>query len=196
MEGLSDTLSSVNVRMEELEVKRESSVAASRVIIRKTKRAIHSIHLEEDAAPMIAELHHDMRKMAADLDSEPEILYSGPVADAMMEYAEACILSAIVSESPIPSYDCLGITPQAWMMGLADCVGELRRIVLSLLMKGDIEKATSTFGEMEEIGSEILMFDVPDAILPIRRKQDVTRGIMEKTRADLTNAILMDNFRK
>ncbi|MFA6709866.1 MAG: RNA-binding protein [Candidatus Methanomethylophilaceae archaeon] len=196
MKGLSETVSYVNERMEELETKRELAVASSRMIIRKTKRVIHSIHMNEDHVDALMELERNMEKLNSDLRNDPEIFYSGVVEDARMEYAEASLLSAVVLEKAIPSFDTLRITPQSWIMGLADCIGEMRRMVLSRLMTDDLEGAMYMFSEMEDASNELLMFDVPDAILPLRRKQDIVRGIMERTRADVTNAILMKEYRK
>lgn len=189
-------MSYVNERMEELETKRELAVASSRMIIRKTKRVIHSIHMNEDHVDALMELGRNMEKLNSDLRNDPEIFYSGVVEDARMEYAEASLLSAVVLEKAIPSFDTLRITPQSWIMGLADCIGEMRRMVLSRLMTDDLEGAMYMFSEMEDASNELLMFDVPDAILPLRRKQDIVRGIMERTRADVTNAILMKEYRK
>lgn len=196
MKGLSDTVSSVNERMSELETKRELAVASSRMIIRKTKRIIHSIHMNEGHADALMELGRDMERMNSDLKNDPEIFYSGVVEDARMEYAETSILSAVVLKKTIPSFDTLKITPQSWILGLADCIGEMRRMVLSRLMTDDLEEAMYMFGEMEDASNELLMFDVPDAVLPLRRKQDVARGIMERTRADVANAVLMKEYRK
>jgi translin len=67
----------------------------------------------------------------------------------------------------------------------------MRRALLDMLMEGDTERAGALFSEMEEICGEIMLFDVPDAILPIRRKQDVARGLKETTRTDLANAVVM-----
>ena len=73
-------------------------------------------------------------------------------------------------------------------MGMADTIGELRRIVLTHLMESDADTAKELFSVMEIMCEGLMMFDVPDAILPIRRKQDVARGVVEKTRSDLLNA--------
>ncbi|MFA5453375.1 MAG: hypothetical protein WC248_07360, partial [Candidatus Methanomethylophilaceae archaeon] len=72
MKGLSDTVSSVNKRMEKIETERELSIAASRMIIRKTKHVIHSIHLNEDHIDALKELKQDIQKLNSDLKDEPE----------------------------------------------------------------------------------------------------------------------------
>ena len=75
-------------------------------------------------------------------------------------------------------------------MGLADTVGEIRRVIVGSLMDGDRKRAKALFAAMEDIAEELLMFDVPDAVVPLRRKQDIARGIVEKTRSDMLNATL------
>ena len=189
MKGLSDNISSVNGRMEALEADREKAISESRGIIRSTKRIIHSIHLSEPYEDLLRATEEDMRRLAESID--PRIASSGPVQDAMAELAEASLFHSIMTGEMLPSHSSLGISPQAWVLGLADCLGEMRRALLDMLMEGDTERAGALFSEMEEICGEIMLFDVPDAILPIRRKQDVARGLMEKTRTDLANAVVM-----
>ncbi len=194
MKGLTENIESINVKMSAIEVKRESAIAMSRSIIRRTKNMIHAIHQGEEFMSIQGELKASVREMISKLKDEPSVLYSAVVEDAMMEYSEALILSAIVRKKDIPSFESLKITPQAWMLGLADVIGELRRIILTNLMKGDMTKASYYFDIMEEIGNEVMSFDVPDAIVPIRRKQDIARGILEKTRSDMTNATIMSSL--
>ncbi|MDR0334503.1 MAG: RNA-binding protein [Methanomassiliicoccaceae archaeon] len=192
MRNLSETVEAANERMEVLESLRESSIAASRVVIRGTKRAIHAIHAHEPHAGLLDDAVSEYGRLYASVRNEPEILFSGPVGDAMMELAEACILSSVIQKIDIPSFSALDITPQAWVLGLADCLGEMRRILLDRLMNGHTDGAKDIFADMEKVCEAVMTFDVPDAILPVRRKQDVARGIMERTRTDITNALLMN----
>jgi translin len=195
MKEIPGIVASVNERMDELEALRERSIAASRSIIRMTKRAIHAIHSGEDHLKILNEAVSEFDRLFVTMGNEPEVLLSGPVSDAMMELAEACILSAIVLEKEIPSYSSLNITPQAWVLGLADSLGELRRILLDRLMNNRTDDAKDVFDKMEIVCDAVLSFDVPDAILPVRRKQDVARSVMERTRTDITNALLMNNVK-
>jgi len=191
MRNLSKTVASANERMDALEALRESSIAASRVVIRAAKKAIHAIHSHEAHEDLLNAAVAEYDKLCASVRKEPEILFSGPVGDAMMELAEACILSSAVRKKDIPSFSVLNITPQAWILGLADCLGEMRRIVLDRLMNGNVGEAKKIFDDMEKVCDSVMSFDVPDAILPIRRKQDIARGVMERTRTDITNALIM-----
>ena len=192
MKDLDIIIRSVNERMDQLETVREKSISLSRAVIRMTKRAIHAIHSREKHDDILCNAVSEYNKLYSTIGNEPEILFSGPVADAMMELSEACILSSIVSGKDVPSHSSLGVTPQAWVLGLADCLGELRRIMLDRLMNGDVGAAKDVFHEMDIICEAVMSFDVPDAILPVRRKQDVARSVMERTRTDITNALLMN----
>lgn len=91
---------------------------------------------------------------------------------------------------PIPTPETLGMGYAAYLNGLGDVAGELRRHILDLIRRGDVEKAEVFLGIMENIHAVLLDFDYPDAITHgLRRKTDVARSLVEKTRGDLTNAI-------
>ena len=196
MKGLSENTKSANDRMILLESKRELAIAMSRSIIRKTKNMIHAIHTDGEFMTFQGELKEEMKTLNSKLKGDPEILCSAVVQDCMMEYAEALILSSVVRKKDIPSYESLKISPQAWSLGLADVIGELRRLTLTALMKNDLKKAQYYFDSMEEIGYEVMGFDLPDAIVPIRRKQDTARGVIEKTRSDMANALMLSSLRQ
>ncbi len=187
----SDAVKEASDRLAELEKKRNTAIESSRTITRKTKNMIHAIHVGNDHRSIADELRKDVDRVRSELSGEPSVFYSAVLQDALGEYAEAFIFAAAVGGEDVPSFDSLKITPQAWVMGLADSIGEMRRMVLTYLIEGDLEKARELFGRMESIGDDVLGFDVPDAIAPIRRKQDVARSIIEKTRSDITNAVIM-----
>ena len=195
MDGLSDTIASATERFDAIERSRERAMALSRAVIRKTKNMIHAIHIGEDCSIIRAELIDDVRSMKDELASEPDALNSTYVEDAMMEYSEALILDSVLMDGTVPSYMNMGISPKEWSMGLADVIGELRRVVMTRLMEGNIDEAKLRFGQMEEIYNAVMSFDVRDSVAPIRRKQDIARGVMEKTRSDVANAIVMNSLK-
>jgi translin len=119
-----------------------------------------------------------------------------PVEDALTEYAEAMVFDSVVNGGDVPSFHDLGIDPRPWVLGLADCLGEMRRVVLASLMSEDTRRAEMMFLDMERIFYTIMLFDIPEPILPIRRKQDIARGVMERTRTDITNAVMISKIRK
>ena len=175
--------------MSSLEADKEEAVRRSRSILRLSKKAIHAMHVGEDPAADLKEMDSAMESLL-NVCGNPAILMCGPVQDCMCEYCEAVILRALVSDSPIPDHESLGVTPSAWLLGLCDCEGEMRRMVMSGLMYDDMESARRLFSVMERLHAAVMSLDVPDAMAPIRRKQDAARGIMDKTRSDMLNAKL------
>lgn len=188
MNGLKSTMDAVASELAASEKRKELALSESRKIIRLSKNMIHAIHVGQPCDAERTEMESRMGSLIDGVSSD--MLVSGPVADAMMEFSEAELLADAVGGSDLRSFTELGITPQSWIMGLADVVGELRRVIVTRLMDSDMDGARSLFSSMEEICEELLLFDVPDAVLPIRRKQDVARSIVEKTRSDLLNAII------
>ena len=190
MKGLSEGVVAATGELSDIENDRESAIAYSRKVIRLTKAVIHGIHAGTPYQESLREMDDKMGELRS-VCALSQVETSGPVQDAMSEYAEAKILHAIMRGQEVPSHSDLGISAGAWILGLADVEGELRRAVMTRLMDGDLDGAKELFSEMEEIHTEIMMLDVPDAVVPIRRKQDIARGIMDKTRSDITNASIM-----
>ena len=196
MNGSCDAVANAAKRLAELEKKRTKAIESSRIITRKTKNMIHAIHVRDDYAEIADDIRRDVEGLTDYLKGEDSILYLAVVQDALGEYAEAFIFASVVKNGGIPSYETLGISPQAWLMGLADSIGEMRRMVLTYLIDGDIDNARELFDRMDSVGDDVLGFDVPDAIVPVRRKQDVARSIIEKTRSDITNAVMLAQYNK
>ena len=169
---------------------------SSRAITRRTKNMIHAIHVHDDYEEIAEDIRKSVSELIDYLKDEPSIFYLAVVQDSLGEYAEAFIFESVVQKKDVPSFDSLGISPQAWLMGLADSIGEIRRMILTYLTEGNLEDARYLFDHMDSIGDDILSFDVPDAIVPVRRKQDVARSIIEKTRSDITNAVMLAQYNK
>lgn len=180
-QNLDSILKDISDELSNMEIVREASITSSRRIVRLSKNMIHAIHAGEDCSAPREEMHDAITKM--DRDSHAS-------KDAMMEFAEAEILYAVVKHEELPTPADLDIDAGSWLMGMADTIGEIRRVVVTRLMNSDIDEAKYLFSVMDELCEGLLVFDVPDAILPIRRKQDIARGIIERTRSDLLNATL------
>ena len=189
MDGFSDEVRSAADELGRIEADRDLALARSRKVIRLSKRVIHGIHtgsaVEDDVAGLEAAMAELMSVEA------PEVRGSSLVQDAAMEYAEAMLLLSLVTSGRVPSHSDLGISAAAWVLGLADCVGELRRILTRDLMDGEVGSARATLEMMEGISGELMLLDIPDAVAPVRRKQDIVRGIMDRTRSDMTIASMM-----
>ena len=85
----------------------------------------------------------------------------------------------------------------AYLNGLGEAVGELRRHVLDIIRRGQIERGEEILSAMDDIYAVLVTMDFPDAITGgLRRTTDVVRGVLERTRGDLTMAILQDKLQE
>jgi translin len=178
---------------------REKALALSRGVIRNSANAIRSVHRSEfaEARKLIAATARMLAQVNRALKGHPDIYYAGFVQDAQKEYAEACITLALVHREQIPDPDELKVDYPAYLNGLAEAVGELRRHVLD-----EMRRAEPTWGEelltaMDDIYYLLVSFDYPSAISGnLKRATDVTRSIIEKTRGDLTNALRQERLER
>lgn len=189
MKNLEDIANRIESRLEEKDQVREVAIKSSRAINRLSGSIVHAIHKGEDVKAAMHEALDETHRLRSLLGDYPEIWESGLVEGALQELAEAAILLALIKDEPFPDPDEMGIPGAAYLLGLADAVGELRRFVLEKLREGDIEQARKYLDLMEDMFLVLMRFDCPDALVPIRRKQDVARSLLEKTRGDVAVAV-------
>jgi translin len=124
------------------------------------------------------------------LQTYPEIYWAGYVQDAQKEYAEANIVYAVIAGERVPSASEIGVEPAAYLNGLGEAAGEMRRYVLDRVRHGEVARCEQVLGIMEDIYSLLVTVDFPDAITDgLRRTTDMVRGVLERTRGDVTFAI-------
>jgi len=171
---------------------REKILPLYREVIRYSSTAIRAIHRQEfDKAEGLIQSARNLLEEAAQVVAESEELrHSGYVRDAQKEYAEASITFALVKNNPLPDTAELNIESAAYLNGMGEAVGELRRFLLDSMRHGDMSRGEELLSAMDEIYSVLVTVDFPDAITGgLRRTTDNVRGILEKTRGDLTIAI-------
>lgn len=135
--------------------------------------------------------HSYCKEMKDDLLDHQDIYYAGFAQDAQKEYAEARCLAALTQYQELPDAEELGIGWAAYLNGLAEAAGELRRYLLDQLRRGNLRDCEAYLRQMDDIYSLLISVDFPDAITSgLRRTTDVTRGILEKTRGDLTTSVV------
>jgi len=170
---------------------RERALPKSRTAIRYCANSIRATHRQAfaTAEELLAQAATLVAEMAHDLQDQPDIFYAGFVQDAQKEYAEAATFIAIAQNRPLPEAEELGIGWAPYLNGLGEMVGELRRYVLDQLRHGNIDQGEIFLRHMDDVYALLTTVDFPDAItLGLRRTTDSTRGILEKTRGDLTVA--------
>jgi translin len=189
MKNLEDIADRIESRLEEKDQVREVAIKSTRAINRLSGSIVHSIHKGEDVTLMMHEAIDEAHRLRSLLEDYQDIWESGLVEGALQELAEAAILLALIHDEDLPDPDEMGLPGTAYLLGLADVIGELRRFALDHLREGRPEEASKYLDLMEGLFLVIMRFDYPDAIIQIRRKQDVARSLVEKTRGEVAVAL-------
>jgi translin len=135
--------------------------------------------------------------MVSDLAEHPDLYHAGYVQDALKELAEAHITYALVASRPLPSPEELNVPPAAYLNGLGEAMGELRRHILDVIRHGKVGRCERMLQVMEDVYSALVTVDYPDALTGrLRRTTDMVRGVLERTRGDLTVATRQETLRR
>ena len=195
MKGLTDNLEPIADRIrDELAAKdaaREKVLPRCREAIRHCSQSIRAAHRQEfDKA---RELLKGARNLLGEAESAcsayNELGYVGFFRDAKKEFAEGSITLALVTGKPLPTPEELGVDVVAYLKGMGEAVGELRRYLLDSMRRGDLSNGEELLGAMDDIYNTLVTMDFPDAITGgLRHTTDMVRGVLEKTRSDLTLA--------
>jgi translin len=189
----------VRVRFDQRMDARERALPAARRGIRSCANAIRAIHRSE-----WEQAHRLMDQAKAAIDEgllaardHPEIRFAGYLQDAQKEYAEARITEAVVTGvSQLPTPEELGVEDAPFLNGMAEAIGEGRRHILDLLRHGEVDRGEAILSAMDDIYYVLVSMDYPDAItMNLRRSTDVARSLIEKTRGDLSIAIVQRQLR-
>ncbi|MRR31608.1 haloacid dehalogenase [bacterium] len=168
---------------------REQALQLSRQLTRFCANSIRAIHRGEndEAASLLAEARAITAQLGSNLQEYQDLFFSGYTQDAIKEFVEASCTCAIILDQPLPTHKELEVTAATYLRGLAETPGELRRRCLDILRKGYSEEAERLLAHMDEIYAMLVAMDYPDAITNgLRHQTDQLRGIIERTRADLT----------
>ncbi len=168
---------------------REKALPLCRDAIRHCSQAIRAVHRQEfDRAK---ELLQSARKLLAQVEQAvtaySEFSNTGFFRDAQKEFAEGSITLVLVTGKQLPDPVELDINAAAYLNGLGEAVGELRRYLLDGMRRGDLSRSEELLLAMDDIYSVLVTMDFPDAITGgLRRTTDMVRGVLERTRSDLT----------
>lgn len=171
---------------------REVALQAAREATRAAANAIRATHRGEDerAVELIATSQDALSRATEASAAHPDVRHAGFVADAAKELAEAVLTRAAIVEGRLPTAGQVSVDEVAWLHGLAETVGELRRASLDHVRAERIDDAERLLGFMQEILAALASIDVPDGISRgLRRATDAARAITERTRGDLTTAV-------
>jgi translin len=196
MSGLTNNLDSIAHRIcQDLaakDVARERVLPLCREVIRHCGNAIRAVHRQEfdQAKKLLKSARKLLTEAEQSISGYGEFNYVGFVRDAQKEFAEGSITLALVTKNRLPDPEGLGVDAVAYLNGLGEAVGELRRYLLDSMRRGDLSQGEELLSAMDDIYNVLVTMDFPDAITGgLRHTTDMVRGVLERTRSDLTLAM-------
>lgn len=178
---------------------RDAALTAARASTRASANAIRALHRGDDerAGELTAEARGLLDEAVTSLDPYPQVRWAGFVHDAQKEYAEAVLTAAAIGGAGAPAPGDVGVTDVAWLHGVAEAIGEMRRQSLDRLRRGDVAGAEALLSTMDDFYAVLVRIDFPDAMTAgLRRATDAARGVLERTRADLTIAVVQQRLER
>lgn len=199
MNHLESTLEQIRQEIEAANSAREHALTLSREVVRFSANAIRATHRQDfaQAKALQQEAHSRLMQIRQALVGFPAIYWTGYVQDAQKEFAEACLTLAFVCDEAIPTPCELHVENAAYLNALGEAAGELRRYFLDLLRQGKVERAERVLCLMDDIYDGLAIFDYPEALTSgLRRTCDMLRGVLERSRGDLTAAIRQERLQE
>jgi translin len=181
---------------------RENAQQNMRKATSLSKQSILLMHQKkyEKARKSIENAKEIISKLQVSAKEYPDIIYTGMFSAALQEYAEANIFQGLIHEERFVMPNEISVSAVDYVLGLADVIGEYRRLVLDLLREGDSDRGEKCLQTMDEIYIELMAMDEAYMLVPgLRRKCDVARRIIETTRGDITQEVrrkALENYLK
>jgi len=178
---------------------RDATLARSRELIRLCALSIRATHREEfdEAERLLNEARAAADAMKAGLVDQPDLYHTGYTQDALKEVVEAVTVFAIVRGRSLPTPGEIGVEAAAYLNGLAEAASELRRRALDVIRQDRNAEAERLLAAMDDIYGELVTMDFPDAITGgLRRTTDMLRGVLERTRGDLTTTLQQEKLKR
>ncbi|MDH5481421.1 MAG: translin [Candidatus Bathyarchaeota archaeon] len=199
MPSLKITLEGIRKELKEKEKVRENLQKTMRKTTSLSKQAILLAHQEKlkEAKKLIETVREIISKLNEAAATYPDIIYSGLYNAARQEFSEASIFLHLIEEGNFITPEEIMVPSVDYVLGLADVIGEYRRLTLDALRKGSVKEAERCLQTMDEIYIELMAMDEAYMLVPgLRRKCDIARRIIETTRGDVTQEVRRDSLEK
>ena len=185
-------LKEVKKELAEKDSVRENAQQSMRKATSLSKQAILLVHQkkQEKAKKLVENAKKLISELQGSAKEHPSIIYSGMFSAALQEYSEANILLGLIQEARFVTPKEIKVPAADYVLGLADVIGEYRRLALDALREGEAAKGEECLKIMDEIYIELMAMDEVYMLVPgLRRKCDVARRIIETTRGDITQEV-------
>ncbi|MBI9044463.1 MAG: haloacid dehalogenase [Anaerolineaceae bacterium] len=199
MEKLNQIIEKIRLDFDERTQIRDHALIQARKLTRNSANAIRAIHRneKETALEELKEAKDRVSDLHQKLEGFPDLYFTGYTQDAIKEYVEASVVIAFLSDEALPTPEYLGVEYDTFLRGLAEVPGELRRRCMDIMRLGYSEDAEQLLSYMDDIYAVLVTMDYPDAITHgLRRQTDMVRGILERTRGDLTISLREEKLKK
>lgn len=183
---------------ESLNSVRDATLQRSRNLIRTCAHTIRAIHRHEwqEAKSLLERAQEEAGEMTTELVDYPELYFTGYTQDALKELVEAHTVYAVVTKQDLPGPDSLDVPGSTYLKGISEAATEMRRFILDLMRRGQVAEAETFLSFMDDVYSLLVTVDYPDAVTSgLRRQTDVLRGVLERTRGDLTMGIRQEELK-
>jgi translin len=168
---------------------REETHESMRKATSLSKQAILLIHQKRfaEATEMVSSAKEKIESLQEQAKQYPEIIYGGMLSAAFQEYSEANIFLVLVKEDRFVTPADINVPSVDYVLGLADVIGEYRRLALDYLREGEVKKGERCLEIMDDIFIQLLALDEAYMLVSgLRHKSDIARRIIESTRGDIT----------
>jgi translin len=192
LSSLKTVLNKVKKELMQKDKVRENTHESMRKATSLSKQAILRIHQKkfDEAKKLLENATAAISQLQSSAETYPEIIYGGMFSAALQEYAEANIFLKLIEESRFVSPKEINVPAVDYVLGLADAIGEYRRLTLDALREGNVAKGEKCLELMDEMYVELMGMDEAYVLVPgLRRKCDVARKIIEITRGDITQEV-------
>ena len=175
----------INKKFKDIEERRNTIIKGTRDATILCSKAIVSMHAHKKSESIeniekAKTLLQQFRELGK--DDLQKYLYV-----AEQEYVEACCLFSIIGDNVIPSMRSLEVYDISYVMGLLDCIGEIKRMIIDKIRSEGISNVNTLFELMDRIYGTIYPLAVYDNLMPgLRKKLDISRLLIENVRAIIT----------
>jgi translin len=199
MVSLKAVLKQIRRELKEKEKVRDKVQADMRKVTSVSKQAILLIHQKrfKEARKLLERAKEIILKLNGMAKEHPDTIHSGLYEVALQEYAEANIFLTLIEEGRFITPTEINVPSIDYVLGLADVIGECRRLALDALREGNVKKSEECLRVMDEIYTELMAMDEAYMLVPgLRRKCDIARKIIETTRGDVTHEVRRQSLEK
>jgi translin len=205
MDRLESVVEEIRAEFEARNAVRDAALQRSRRLIRYCADSIRAAHRGDfpDAEALLATASQAVAELVTDLEPYPDLYHAGYTQDALKEYVEAQVVYAFITGGELPTRAALSrsarvrVEGAAYLKGLAEAASEMRRHALDLMRQNRLERTEEILAIMDDVYGQLMTVDFPDAITGgLRRTTDMLRGVVHRTRGDLTTAIRQEMMRQ